>query len=168
MYNDFVIHLESLKSGDHSFKFLLDTAFFESIEYSMVRKGEVIAELTLTKKDRLCELQFEYNGFIELNCDKCGGEFNFPVYFEDETILKYGEESFIDEGVWVIENTAKEVDVKHFLYESICLSIPSKVSHEDNDDENCDEKVLEKLENLSDSNDNKEIDPRWATLNKLK
>ena len=111
---------------------------------------------------------FDYNGYIELNCDRCGEEFDFPLNFEDETILKYGEESFIDEGVWVIESTAKDLDVKHFLYESICLSIPGKVTHDDSDDKNCDENMLNKLENFSDNNDNTEVDPRWAALNKLK
>lgn len=172
MYDDFIIHLESLKSGEHSFKFLLDKTFFESIEYSIITTGKVEVNLNLLKKERLCELLFDFNGFINLDCDRCADAFSFPVSFKNETILKYGSEAFIDEGIWTVENSTKELDVKHFLYETLSLAISSKVTHEDAD-ENCDPVVIEKLNSYSkaysdDNNESESTDPRWDALNKLK
>jgi len=167
MFNDFDIHLEALKIGEHKFKFLLDKTFFESKEYSLIETGNLTVELKFVKKERLSELFFSYDGTVNLHCDTCGGKFDYPIDFSDETILKYGEENYIDDGVWVIDNSTKELDIAQYLYESLCLEVPKKVSHEDSLDEECDKEVLEKLADLSQANNNK-IDPRWDALSKLK
>lgn len=168
MYDDFLIHLESLKSGEHSFKFALNKTFFESLEYSIIDDGEVEVQLTLLKKERLTELFTEFSGKLKLDCDRCGEQFYFPIESENETVLKYGNESFIDEGIWMIEQNQKDINIKHFLYETICLSIPSKVTHEDSLDEECSQELLDKLASYSSDKDNKNTDPRWDALNKLK
>lgn len=48
---EFVIPFVGLKLGFHEFKFDIDNAFFEGIDYSLVQKGNLCVKLTLEKKE---------------------------------------------------------------------------------------------------------------------
>ena len=170
MYDDFVIHLEGLKVGVHSFKFLLDNTFFKSLEFSLIKGGAVEFNVELNKRERMMNLDVVANGQVEMDCDRCGEMMNFPVNFRESTIVKFGEEEFVDAGIWEIPTTQKDLDVTHFLYESICVQLPTKVTHDEAvKGEECDQETIQRLDALqSGSREKKEIDPRWEALNKLK
>lgn len=170
MYDDFVIHLEGLKVGKHKLKFLLDNAFFGALDFSLIEEGKVEIEAILDKKERMIELHVEGKGVVVLTCDRCAEAMNYPLDFTTKTIVKYGEEEFVDEGIWEIPTGDKELNLSHFFYETVCLQLPGRVTHDDSSDgKKCDKEVLKKLEELTVGNktDNN-IDPRWAALNKLK
>ena len=165
MYNNFIIRLEGLEIGEHTYKFLLDNSFFESLDYSLVEGGQVDVELNLIKKESFYNLTFKYSGYIDNVCDHCGDDFKFDIQFDFDTILKHGKEELEDDGMWIVDNHCVELDVKHYLYESLCISLPSKIVHTDEKD--CNQELLEKLNNYSGGAEN-EVDPRWEALNKLK
>jgi len=167
MYNDYTIHLEALKIGKHSFKYLLDNAFFESLDYSIITGGNLEIELEFNKRENFYELQFNYTGNVESVCDKCGDDFKLPVSFEFETILKHGKETLEDDGIWLIDKNCVDLDVTHYLYETLCLSLPSKITHKEEED--CNQELLDKLNDLSGGGESEnKVDPRWDALNKLK
>ncbi|MFT6715835.1 MAG: hypothetical protein ACJA0Q_000464 [Saprospiraceae bacterium] len=166
MYNDFIIHLEGLEIGTHDFKFLLDNSFFDSLDYSLIDEGQLVVDLNLTKKESFYSLSFKYNGNIDSVCDHCGDDFKFPVMFEFDTLLKHGKEELEDHNIWVIDNNCVDLDVRHYLYESLCLFLPSKITHASQQD--CNQELLEKLDEYSSEiNNETKVDPRWDALNKL-
>jgi uncharacterized metal-binding protein YceD (DUF177 family) len=60
------------------------------------------------------------------------------------------------------------MDISHYLYESISLSLPSKRIHQQIDGQpRCDDALLAKINKNSDDDDD-EINPIWADLKKLK
>jgi uncharacterized metal-binding protein YceD (DUF177 family) len=167
MYDNFIINLEGLKIGKHNFKFLLDNTFFESLEYSIIEGGNTEVELSFNKKESFYDLTFKYKGYIDNICHRCGDDFKFPISFEISTLLKHGEEEHQDEGMWIIDKNCVNLDLRHYLYESLCLLLPSKIMHKTEDD--CNQDLLKKLSEYSSNVKNeKTADPRWDALNKLK
>lgn len=167
MHNDFIIHLEGLEIGEHSFNYLLDNSFFESLDYSLIDDGEVKVDLLFKKNERFFELTFSYVGSIKQVCDRCGDDFDFPIKQEINTLLKFGDEELEDDGIWVITRASADLDIRHYLYESLCLLLPSKITHLTEDE--CNQELLEKLNEYSAQAETKEVvDPRWDALNKLK
>ncbi|MFT6746354.1 MAG: uncharacterized metal-binding protein YceD (DUF177 family) [Glaciecola sp.] len=164
MYNDFIIRLEGLEIGAHDFKFLLDNSFFESLNYSLIAGGQVDVALSIIKKESFYELVFKYSGYVDNVCDRCGDDFKFDVQFELDTILKHGEEELQDDGMWVVDNNCVELDLRHYLYESLCICLPSKIAHADKKD--CNQDLLKKLKEYSGETES-DVDPRWDALKKL-
>lgn len=166
MYNDFTIHLEALKIGEHSFKYLLDNSFFESLDYSLITGGKLDVKLILVKRENYYDLAFHYDGFTDSVCDRCGDDFELALNFKFETLLKHGKETLEDEGIWVIDKSCVELEVKHYLYETLCLYLPSRITH--STEEECNQELLNKLIELSSGTENEnKVDPRWDALNKL-
>jgi hypothetical protein len=48
--SDFTIPFAGLKLGHHSYEFEVDDAFFEDLEYSLIKKGSVSVSIDLEKK----------------------------------------------------------------------------------------------------------------------
>ena len=69
------------------------------------------------------------------------------------------------------ENTY-EIDLFHFVYESIVLALPIRIVHEDDADGNptCDPEVMKRLEEMNAENSEEEqgTDPRWDALKNIK
>jgi len=163
------IQLEGLKLGNHDFEFLLDKTFFSELDYTEITEGEIIVKLRLNKKERLFDLKFVYEGFALLPCDRCGDDFKFEINFFSESILRYGSESFEDEGLIIITNQTSELLLSHYLYETLIVNLPQKIVHPNLDvTSNCNPDNLKKLKDLSEKNKEETIDPRWEALRKLK
>jgi len=64
--------------------------------------------------------------------------------------------------VVVIPRTESNLDISGYIYEYINLLLPIKKSHQHIED--CDQKMIEKIENHEKQN----TDPRWDALKKLK
>ena len=169
MYNNFSIHLEGLKAGEHKYKFLLDNTFFSTLEYSLIETGNIVIDLVLFKKDRIHDLSLDFNGHIDLTCDLCGEPFQHKVKFKHETVLKFGEEPEEDDGLIVVSFKKNDYEISHYLYETLCLSLPAKSIHPIKKGiSDCNPEVLKKLKDYTANNEEKkEIDPRWEALNKL-
>lgn len=164
----YVINLESLNVGTHNYSFNLDETFFTSLDYSDYEAGDFKVKLTLEKTSRHFEMRFAFDGTIKVVCDRCGDEFNLPMIFLSETILRYGDEAYEDDDLIVIEQNQKKIDLSHYLYESVVLNLPPKIIHpEHNGQSGCNQAMLKKIEALNKQKSDT-IDPRWEALKKLK
>ena len=162
---------QGLSEGVHEFDFDVDDLFFESLEYSDIKKGNLKAKVSLNKKSTFLELDFQIDGFIELICDRCLDEYNQPVNYEGKLFVKFSDkEGDLADDVICLSPSDYELDLSHYIYESINLSIPLKRVHPDdeNGDVTCNPEMLEKLNNYkADEPADEDIDPRWDDLRNL-
>ncbi len=88
---------------------------------------------------------------------------------EEELIVKFGDGSFAEQTdeIITIPPSEHEIDISHFVYEFIMLSVPQAHSHEEKD---CNPEVIKTLKKLSvkEEEQKEEIDPRWAALKNYK
>ena len=165
----FKVQFTGLKLGKHSFDFHVDEAFFEKLEYSQVKKGEVEVELVLDKKSTMMVLDFQLNGWVAESCDRCTAEYQQHVTGEHRIYVKFGDEyDEQDDTLLIIPRESYEIDLSQLIYEFIGVNTPlRKVPCEENDDRTvCDLETLKVLE--ASEMDEKKSNPLWAKLNEIK
>ena len=166
---DFVIPFEGLSIGNHDFTFNVNRLFFEEIEYSEIENGNISVQLDFEKQESMLILLFQIKGEVEVECDRCTEKFNYPIEGEQQLLIQFGE-SFQEESgeLIIISRGENEIDLAPYIYEYINLMLPIQRMHPDdsNGESTCNPEMLEKLDELTVNE--RQIDPRWDALKKLK
>ena len=172
---EYRIPFTGLKEGKHQFDFEIDQRFFNEFEYSLVKNGNLKAEMELDKQETMLILQFSIKGEIFLNCDVCLSDFPINVDISERQIVKFNDDENLEDDtdeIIVLNKNEHEIDVSTLMYEYINLAVPYFNRCENpGGTQWCDREVLEKLEKLSGSTNESEItdaDPRWDALKKIK
>lgn len=172
---EFHISFTGLKDGEHSFDFQIGKKFFEAFEDSRIIDSQLKLSLVLIKRESMLQWNFQFNGDVEVACDRCTGLFWHPIVADEMLIVKFGPETYEEsENILVLGETEYEVRLEQYIYEFISLTLPMRLTHPEDIDGNsdCDLDFLESYSTEAEpdekSNQDDEIDPRWAALKKLK
>ncbi len=188
---EYIIPFIGLKVGFHDFAYEIRDEFFENIDYSIIHKGTVNVKLVLEKKETMLIGEFEIDGKVFTNCDRCNDPVEVPVKGHYRLIFKFGTEPSDDETLIVLHPDAYEIDLTENIYELITVSLPTRLIHPkgecnqemlellnkytlQNDDEDWDDEDWDDDENWDDEDlededddDDDPIDPRWSALKNL-
>jgi len=173
---EYRIPFTGLKEGKHEFDFDIDKRFFDEFEYSLVKDGNLKAELTLDKQETMLILEFIIKGEIFLNCDVCLSDFPIAVAVNERQIVKFSDDENLEDDtdeIILLGKNEHEVDVSSLIYEYINLAVPYFHRCEDTGETRwCDKEMLDKLDKLSykpaDEEEQTGADPRWDALKKIK
>ncbi len=163
-----------LRDGENTETYEIDSSFFHEFESPTLSEGKVDVVAKIVKYHRHLDVNFQFNGNIVLNCDRCLEPFDHAVDFEQRVVYAYDEDLEIetDEVVLIDENNPY-LYVGKELYDFVALQVPlRKVPSEDI--HVCPESVLQMLGLIETEGveevepEEEEIDPRWAALKKLK
>lgn len=164
----FIIPIRGLKPGIHHYDLVIDDKFFESLDYSTFRKGSLTVGVELNRQERMLIFDFDIHGSVEVECDRCLDLIKYAVNTNRRLIFKFGEkwEDLTDEIV-IIPESVYQIDLSHFFYEFISLTLPMRRVHPDDAEGNstCNQEMLKLLGYHPSS---KVEDPRWEALKKLK
>lgn len=165
----FIVQFSGLKLGKHNFEFVVDDTFFEKLDYSQVKQGRIEVNVELEKKSSMLILNFDLNGWIGENCDRCAVDFQQKLTGEHQVYVKFGDDfDELDDNLLVIPRESYELDVSQLIYEFIGLNVPQKKvpCEESGDTSICDQDTLSILEG---SETDKEVpNPMWVAMNKIK
>lgn len=142
VFSAYDIDLESLNEGVHSFRYELDDSYFAAIDADEVRKGNLVADVTVTTRLGAYEVDFHVAGEIFVTCDRCLDDMPLAVDADDHMRVKLGPELGEDGEVLVLPEQEPVLNVAWFLYELIVLSIPIKHVHPAG---GCNKEMAEKL-----------------------
>jgi uncharacterized metal-binding protein YceD (DUF177 family) len=169
----FDIQFVGLKLGKHNYKFEIDYKFFEYFEYDDFNNVNVIVDINLVKKSTFLELNFQANGLVNVNCDLTNENYDEKLSACFDLVVNFGNE-YNDENdeILILPHGEYEINVAHYIYELIALSLPLKRVHPGVEDGTLGSDILKKLEDLSpkciDNNTpTEDTDPRWEKLKKL-
>jgi uncharacterized metal-binding protein YceD (DUF177 family) len=169
----FDIQFVGLKLGKHNYKFEIDYKFFEYFEYDDFNNVYVIVDINLVKKSTFLELNFQANGLVNVNCDLTNENYDEKLCACFDLVVNFGNE-YNDENdeILILPHGEYEINVAHYIYELIALSLPLKRVHPGVEDGTLGSDILKKLEDLSpkciDNNTpTEDTDPRWEKLKKL-
>ena len=168
-----------LNLGDHKFEYDITDTFFDSIDYSIIDKGNVRVELLLEKKETMLVGNFSLHGVVETNCNRCNDPCDIKIEGEHRLVYKFGTEPSDDESLIMVYPEEFEINVQETILELITVSLPARAVHKKGA---CNEEMIELLneyilvsddersqEQSNDEEDQSEtIDPRWEALKKLK
>ena len=164
------IDLRDLKEGESLLEFDLDDGFFEAVDASEIRKGNLHATLSIYRTDDAFQLDFHTTGLVTVLCDLCLDGMAQPVETRNRLWVKFGEENSEEDELVVVDEDEGILDVAWLIYEFIDLSIPIRHVHAPG---KCNPAMMKVLEEHSASRrgkaeEEKPVDPRWAALAKLK
>ena len=161
----YIIKFSGLSIGTHPFTYEIDKSFLDLYSLEDVNDLNINIDIDLEKHSTFLKLTFKINGNTELICDRCTEWYWQPVSNEQYLIVKFGNEQddFSDDMI-VLPYNEVQIDIAHFIYEFISLAIPLKRVHPEGE---CNQEMLEKIKNLSVSEEDKSIDPRWKALNNI-
>ena len=169
------IPFSGLASGKHDFEFEVSDKFFDCFEHSLVKKGNLLANVSLQKQENMLIVNFDIKGEIKLNCDVCLAEFDSPIHFQERVIVKFIEEEWDNETdeVIVLNKSDYELDISNLLYEYINVQVPYYAKcTEQGENITCDPEMLSKItgsiDEESSESEEEQIDPRWAALKNIK
>lgn len=169
--SQFIIQFAGLPIGVHEYEFDVTGKFFKNIENSEIEGANLKVKAILTKQNNLLQMNFEINGTVAIECDRCLKGFDFPLQANESLVIKHGNPEESTDEILVIPVGEDEFDIAHYIYEYIVLAMPvRKVPCEiDEEQFECDYETLDKLESISsESKEEEPINPLWEQLNKLK
>jgi uncharacterized protein len=173
LVNQYIIPFTGLKDGDHEFSFELGKEFFDLHEVLEIRNGNVKTAVSLNRKLNLITLEVAMNGYLELQCDRCLDSFRFPISYNGNLVVKFGEDtSASTDEIWILPPNEHTLNLEQFFYDCIGLCIPIQRKHPDNSDgsSGCNPDMIEIIRFHSMPVKNKvqdETDPRWNKLKDL-
>ena len=135
----FKIDLHRLDESGETFHFDLDNSFFEALDASEVRGGDLKATVEVRPVTHgSFELQFHAEGTAVVSCDLCLDDMDQPIIADGMLIVRFGDVEAVQTGgdtdggdIVVVDENEGIVDVSWFIYEFIALAIPIKHVHED-------------------------------------
>jgi uncharacterized metal-binding protein YceD (DUF177 family) len=170
---EYKIQFVGLAAGKHEYDFKVMDSFFEGLEYSEIKKGNIRIDMTLLKQSAMMSLEFKISGTVKVPCDLCTEEFDMPITGDYKLIVKVGgsDTANEDDDIIMIAANEHELDLAQYIYEYIVLSLPIKRVHPDDEDGNstCDPEMIEKVKKyLTDDPGDDKSDPRWDGLKGIK
>jgi len=164
---DVKIEFTGLKEGLHEYRFEIGEAFFDSFEGSIVESGEVVVNLEFEKGSNLFTITYSVSGKVTTTCSLCGGEMEEEIQGDAKFFVKFGEESMSQtDDIIVVMPHEHQIDVSHPIYETISLALPLSPKHENEED--CDQDVIDRLDNYLVDKEEEEGDSIWDDLKDLK
>jgi uncharacterized protein len=170
---EYTIQFAGLAPGKHEYDFQVKDKFFDGLEYSEIKHGNINVDLTLLKQSAMMSLEFKISGTVKVACDICTEEFDLPIAGDYKLIVKVGgnDEQQDDDDIITIAANEHELDLSQYIYEYIVLSLPIKRVHplDKNGKSTCDPEMVEKVKKyLVDKPAEGNSDPRWDGLKGIK
>ena len=162
------IVFSGLKNGKHEFRFEIDKAFFQLFDTEQeFTEPQIVADILMDKHTTFLEFEIKTTGTVNLVCDISNENFDYPIENEIKVLVKFGEEyDDSEEDLITFLSTDHAFNVVQLIYEDVMLSIPMKKVSPNLSEE--DLHVLEKFSPKEEVEEEKEVDPRWEALKKLK
>ena len=165
--NPYLISFAGLKIGEYKFDYVIDDSFFKDREYSEVQHARISTAVTLTKGTNLLVFDIKMEGAINVMCDRCGDNFDLPVWGENKLVVSLTNDRFENEtDIVSIPLDSFEIDISQYLYEYVSMLLPQRRIHPDKEDgtSTCNPESLKILNRLSEEKQEKKINPIWEEL----
>ena len=166
----FKIDLKALTEEETPLAWELDDHFFSSLDGAQLQQGSLHVSGSIRKASGFYELRLQSVGTVVVACDRCLDPMDQPIEADLRLIVKLGATYSEDDDVITVDEARPVVDLAWLIYESIALAVPIQHVHQPGD---CNVAMSEKLQELSaarssDADAEKDVDPRWSALLKLK
>ena len=166
----FKIDLKGLTEDVTPLEYDLDDQYFQSLENAQVQHGSLHVSGSIRKTVGFFELRLHTEGIVRIPCDRCLDLMDQPIEADLNLTVKLGSEYTEDDDIITVEESEGILDTSWFIYESVALAVPIQHVHQLG---GCNDAMMRMLEQhsaarSSDADAQKDIDPRWQALLKLK
>ncbi len=169
--NQYIVPFGGLKEGIHDFHFEVTDEFFEEYAALEVKKGHLDIHIRMHKKTAFLTFNISVTGKVYVQCDRCLDFYYQDIGFEGSLYVKFSERDQSNETsdeVVFLHPGDHEIDLKHYIYESISISMPYKKIHPEIDGvSSCDKEMIIQLNKLHKKPDSSKENHTWDKLKDL-
>ena len=128
---DFDIEFIKLQEGKHQFEYHLTDAFFERFNSSLSAR-DIRINLLFTKSSSMFTLDFDIEGIVIVDCDRCLTSINLPIHGKHTVLVKLTEHQLENEDdlIYISPHDYK-LNIAQHLYDFVLISIPIKNTCQD-------------------------------------
>ncbi|MCH5247608.1 MAG: DUF177 domain-containing protein [Muribaculaceae bacterium] len=129
-FTDYKLQLKSLPEGVHKMSFKMGKPFFINMDNTDIHDANLVADLELTYRNGIYDLNFHITGEVVVLCDRCLDDLVFPIDTTYHIVVRYGDK-YNDEGDEYLEIPESDtyLNVAYMLYDTVALAIPIKHVH---------------------------------------
>ena len=139
----YVISCKGLKSGTYDFELKVGSELFELEQSDDIKGGEFDVKVKMRKSGSFAELDVVLDGCAVVECDRCLEECRLPVTSESTLTVRFADgEPDYDGEVMQVPAAEAEIDLAHYIYESIVLALPYRRVHPDGE---CNPEMLARI-----------------------
>jgi len=167
---EYVVRFSELKEDKETFEFILGESFFKVFQSNDWESGRINVIAFVQKRYDGITIDIQLNGDVMVICDRCLDAFSYKVETNDRLFVKYGQANEeLDDNVVIVTLDENQIDLSHFLFEYLVLSLPVTKAHPENEDgsSDCNVEMMERLSRHIVSEETENIDSRWDDLKKL-
>ncbi len=178
--DSYKVDLKNMRTDVIERRFVLDDAFFKTVEGTLVKSGQAEAVLEVKETGGGYSFAFHIKGIVHVPCDRCLDNMDVAIDTERTFTVKLGDE-YADEGELIIlPYEDAELNVAWMIYEIMVLEVPLTHVHEPG---HCNVEMTEALaahlvtssgeRDYSEKQDEEEVgrdkatDPRWNKLKEI-
>jgi len=166
----FKIDLKALTEETTALGYVLDNQYFSALDDAEIREGSLHVSGSIRKAVGFFELLLDISGTVSIPCDRCLEPMAQPIDTQLSMKVKLGEAGSEQDDLIVIDENDGVLDLSWYIYETVALAVPIQHVHQPGD---CNDAMMRVLTEhsaarSSDADAEKEIDPRWEALLKLK
>ncbi len=145
--NNYKIAFKGLSNGLHDFRFEVDRQLFDAFENNEISSATCSVDVVLNRSERQLLLDVKIAGEVVVPCDRCLEDCALPIDYEGELVVKFSDEEqeYDGEVMWLYPGDT-EVDLAHYIYESILISLPYQRVHAEGA---CDPAMMERFRIVS-------------------
>ena len=164
------IPVKGLGIGTHHYAFTIDRTFFEQFEESLIKDGAIDLKVAFDKRSDMYVLDFDFDGTVRTNCDRCLDEMDLTIAGEQQLLVKLSIEERVEEAeVVYVSPELSKFNIAKYIYEFISLAMPLIKVHED--ESHCNPDMIAYLDGTQteeEVEDEEQINPIWEELKKFK
>jgi uncharacterized protein len=166
----YIINTGGLSVGNHEFEFEVTGKFFKEQEVPELNDANVKIKANVLKQNNAMQIDFEIEGTVGVDCDRCLKGFDIPISSKEKLVIKHGNPDESTDEIMVVPEGETALNVSQYMYEYILTAIPArKVPCEiDKKRFKCDDAMLKKLNEAGMHEESEETNPIWEKLNKIK
>ncbi|MBP5692349.1 MAG: DUF177 domain-containing protein [Bacteroidales bacterium] len=145
---DYKIHISGLAQGKYEYEFPVKGDLFREYGNQQVIDADITAKVILEKGSGWMNAHLEGSGKVTVECDRCLEEMDIPIEFSSSLAIrpaKLGEDTEDSDEFIIVDPSEAEVDLKQFIYDYICVSLPMVATHPEGE---CNPEMLAKIEAL--------------------
>ena len=152
----YVIDCNGLKSGSYDFQFKVGSELFEIEHSDDILGGDFDVQVQMRKSGSFAELIVAIDGSAVVECDRCLEECRVPVSSHSTLAVRFadGEPDYDGETLYV-PAAEPQIDLAHYIYESIVLALPYRRVHPDGE---CNPEMLARIAGTDCGDENQESD----------
>ena len=155
------VDLKNMTEDAVSRRWVLSDDFFSAVHGPEIEKGNVNVALRVKRTSEAFELDFQFDGSVQVECDRCLEPMMLPISGEDTLKVAFGEKDDDDGDMITVAEYPGVLDLSWHLYEMVALEIPIRHVHPEGQ---CDAATMACLNGTGSE---ERTDPRWDALKEL-